>query len=170
MKARLVLEGPSLDVSLRSIDESDLEDLRVWKNANRRAFFFKDEITPEMQRRWYEGFLARPDDHMFVVEWENLKAGCMGFRLLGGAADCYNIIGTPQATGRGVLRRAMTLMCSFIAAEHTREIGCKVLCGNPAVGWYQKCGFSIAEDKGDYYQMRLDWYVFSPCAYAKGGA
>jgi len=149
----LISSGP---ITLRSIGEADLENLRSWKNANRQAFFFKDEITPEGQRAWFQSYLGRPNDYMFVVEAEGRPVGCMGFRLEPVAADCYNIIGAPQGTGRGLMTHAMKTLCSYILKEHTPRLGCKVLKANPAVGWYQKCGYAIVSDAADYHQMNLD--------------
>ena len=152
-------------VALRAIGTADLEDLRVWKNANRHAFFFKGEIAPEMQKEWFKGYLSRDGDFMFLVESEGLRAGCMGFRLIDGAADAYNIIGVPAAQGKGLLGRAMRLMCSYILKEHTKKIGCRVLKDNPAVGWYKKLGYRVAAERPDHFQLELDVPAFSPSAF-----
>lgn len=142
-------------VTLRTIGPEDLEDLRRWKNENKQAFFFQETITPQMQTKWFEGYLKRPDDVMFVVEAGGLKAGCMGYRLEGGAADVYNIIGAPEGRGKGWLGLAMRLMCEHIRAKHTPRIGCRVVKGNPAVEWYRKLGFRVASETPEYYQMEL---------------
>jgi RimJ/RimL family protein N-acetyltransferase len=155
-------------VSLHTIGAGDLEDLRVWKNSNRQAFFFKDEITSPMQKKWFQGYLARPQDVMFIVKSCGLRAGCMGFRVQGGAADCYNIIGLPAVAGRGIMTVAMRLMCSFILAEQAPVVGLKVLKDNPAAGWYQKkCCFGIVSEGADYLQLRLDRTRFQACGYEK---
>ncbi len=169
MKERFTLTAldATPPVTLRAIAEGDLEDLRLWKNANRSGFFFKGEITAEMQSKWFAEYLGRPHDRMFVAESGTLRAGCMGFRMQEGAADCYNIIGAPEGRGKGILGTAMRLMCTYIKAEHTAQIGCRVLKDNPAVGWYQKCGYRIASDQADYYQMELELTRFEPCAYKK---
>lgn len=162
MNQNLILRSGA--VCLRSIEEGDLEDLRLWKNANRGAFFFKDEITAQAQMGWFNGYLARPDDYMFLVESDASRAGCMGFRMEGGAADCYNIIGVVQ--GRGLMSRAMRTMCSYILKEHTPRIGCRVLKDNPAVGWYRKCGYVVAAEAADHYRMSLDVDAFQPLDYS----
>lgn len=129
-------------VRLRPAGPDDLEDLRKWKNANSKWFFFKGEITPAMQKEWYAAYLKRPDDIMFVVEHAGKKAGVMGFRILEtGAADVYNIIAAPGAAGKGLMKAAMLLMCSYIAENRTKKIGCLVLKGNPAQEYYKACGF-----------------------------
>lgn len=153
-------------VRLRAAGPGDLEDLRLWKNANKAGFFFKGEITPEMQRKWFEGYLSRPKDFMFMAEHAGAKAGCMAFRVLdGGSVDAYNIIGAPGAGGKGLMKAAMALMCSYAAAEFGRDIGCLVLKDNPAVGYYERCGFKIAGDGGDHHVMKLDWTRFTPVPY-----
>src|SRR5207302_10774934 len=116
MKDNIIVETDSRPpLSLRSINLSDIETLRVWKNANKHAFFFKSDITPEMQQQWFEGYCSRPDDCMFVVESSGAYAGCMGFRLLeNGEVDCYNIMGNPDGRAKGVMAAAMRLMCSYI--------------------------------------------------------
>lgn len=157
MIGRLILEpATGAAVRLRSIGSGDLEDLRRWKNDHREAFFFKEEITPQGQRRWFEGYLERSEDCMFVVEAGAARAGCLGFRMEeGGAADCYNIIASPAGRGKGLLKAGMGLMCSYLLAERTREICLKVLADNPAAGFYESCGYRIVATKDGVHQMRL---------------
>jgi ribosomal protein S18 acetylase RimI-like enzyme len=165
MKDRFTLKAEG--VALRAIEPRDLEDLRVWKNANKAGFFFKDEITPDMQKKWFEGYLAREHDYMFLVEAGAMRAGCMGFRMIQGAADAYNMIAAPEAKGKGIMAAGMRLMCSYIKNEHTAQIGCQVLQDNPAVDWYKKCGYKIVAPVKDYYQMELDLAQFTPCEYER---
>ncbi len=153
-------------VVLRAAGPGDLEDLRAWKNANRAGFFFQGEITVEMQKSWFESYRSRPRDFMFVVEFEGSKIGCMAFRILeSGDADAYNIIAAPGGAGRGLMKAAMAVMCSFAADRHGRNIGCLVLKENPALAFYERCGFKIAGDGGNHHVMALDWSRFSPAAY-----
>lgn len=158
-------DAPS--VALRAVEIADIEQLRLWKNANKNAFFFKEDISPAAQERWFEGYLKRPADFMFIVESRAMKAGCMGFRVIENAADCYNIIGAPEARGRGIMREAMILMCSYIRAEHSSRIGCAVIRGNSAVSWYEKCGYRIASTEKDFYRLELDFSRFSTIPYKK---
>ena len=158
MKGRLVLSQPwrRPPLRLRGIGPEDLEDLRSWKNAHREAFFFKDSITPEAQRKWYEGYLERPNDCMFIVESGPLRAGCMAFRLEhDGAADFYNIIGSPEGRGQGLLKGGMMVLCSYVLVERSRRISLKVVSGNAARGFYESCGFERAEERETYVLMRL---------------
>lgn len=154
-------------VRLRAIGEQDLEELRLWKNAHKNAFFFKGEITPAMQRQWHQGYLARADDAMFMVEAEGRKAGCLGFRLKGGVADFYNILGAPGAGGKGVMSHAMRLMASHVLKERAGKAGCLVLKDNPALAWYEKLGFEREADGGDHWILVLNPGRLSPCPYRR---
>lgn len=153
-------------VSLRAAGPGDLEELRVWKNANTAAFFFKDPITPEMQRRWYEGYLERPGDHMFMVEHEGAKAGCMGFRVMkDGAIDTYNMMAAPGFKGKGLMKAAMLVMCSYILDRHGRDVGCRVVLGNPAVKYYESCGYRVVGESEGHHALKLDLSRFTPVPY-----
>ena len=164
MDLPLILTSPSAPgLRLRAVGPGDLEDLRAWKNANVAGFFFRGEITPAMQAQWYEAYRGRPDDFMFIVEKDGAKAGCLGFRILpGGEADTYNMIAAPESKGKGLMKAAMLLMCSYIASTRTKDIGCLVVKGNPAVSYYEHCGYRVTGDGGDHHILKLDWAVFKP--------
>lgn len=149
-------------VRLRAAGPEDLDELRAWKNAAKAGFFFKGEINDLMQKAWFAGYLARKDDYMFVVERDGKKAGCLGFRLENGAADVYNVIASPATRRAGLMTSAMIIMCSYIGAHHTRTISCKVLKGNPALGYYERCGLRAEKDCGDHSVLALDWSDFEP--------
>lgn len=166
------------DVALRSIDEDDITDLRNWKNAHSWAFFHNKQITKEEQRQWYAAYAGRQTDFMFIVEKAGDKAGCMGFRILcDGSVDTYNIIVGPGFKGCGIMKAAMALMCSYAADKFGKDIGCLVVNGNPAVKYYEACGYALTAEKpepikfiGDAipikaHVMKLDWNVFKPVAY-----
>lgn len=129
-------------VRLRPAGPDDLEQLRLWKNANSRWFFFKGEITPAIQKEWYAAYVKRSDDIMFVVEHDGKKAGVMGYRILqDGRADVYNIIAAPGFEKKGLMKAAMLLMCTHLSEMRVKSIGCLVLKGNPAAAYYEACGF-----------------------------
>jgi RimJ/RimL family protein N-acetyltransferase len=157
MKESFLLASPDLaEVSLRTAALTDCEDLRTWKNDHRQYFFFKDVISPEGQRRWFEGYQARPDDWMFMVLDGDQPVGCMGFRLRDGQADVYNVIlGRPDRGGRGVMARGMALMCSFARQQLGCPVVARVLDTNPALDWYRKRGFVFETKQDGHHFIRL---------------
>ena len=72
-------------ISLRPIEEGDIENLRVLRNANRQYFLSDNEITAEQQKKWYAHYLEKKDDIMFVVENRNRPGE------FGGAISLYDI-------------------------------------------------------------------------------
>ena len=153
------------DLRLRAIDREDIENLRIWKNKNKGSFFLNRDILPEEQAKWFEGFAARDEDFMFVVEqmvdgeWQSI--GCLGFRRLAdeGCVDAYNIMrASNPAPGTFTMSDAFRLMLAFAAGKYEElPIRCKVLCENPAVEWYKKNSFSIVENvRNEYYLMELE--------------
>jgi RimJ/RimL family protein N-acetyltransferase len=144
------------DLRLRSIVEDDLETLRLWKNAHRQFFFFQEVIVPEQQRFWFQQFRTREHDYMFMVRYRTVDIGCMGFRLLDGKIDIYNVIlGRKEHANRGIMSMAMCLMNGFAALKFTEEITARVLRTNPALAWYLKNGFELVETFETYYLVRL---------------
>jgi hypothetical protein len=165
----LLLVPEGVRPRLRGIDAGDLEDLRVWKNRDRDRFFFRGIINPADQARWYGGFRAREDDFMFMAEAPRAPRpepfGCLGFRLLEGVVDVYNVIRGRELAGEDArMSDALALMCSH-ALSFGRDVTCKVLRDNPALGWYERCFFVKVEERADHHLLRLDVRSFVPVRY-----
>lgn len=146
---------------LRSITGDDIDALRIWKNKNRDGFFYKKVIVPDEQKTWFQGYLQRDDDWIFVTEiadvnrdWE--RFGCLGYRIIDGTIDLYNIIRGKRTDYKSSMRSMMELLTSFLCQRYDMAIKCDVLIGNPAVEWYNKCGFFVTEQKMGYYIMEFD--------------
>ncbi len=155
MDRNFILRSDAVAVFLRSIAASDCDPLRAWKNANRHAFFYQNLISPDEQMTWFRAYRERPNDHMFIVS-VSPDMGCMGFRLEEGKVDVYNVIrGVSDAGRRGEMRDALHLMCSYALTRYACEVGCKVLADNPAVAWYERCGFVRRAMRENYYEMVL---------------
>jgi RimJ/RimL family protein N-acetyltransferase len=130
------------NVSLDTISSSDLDNLRNWKNAHRKYFFLKSIITKKMQLQWFEEFKQRDDDYMFILNYEENKIGCIGYRLLDGLVDIYNVIlGNKSFASKGLMSFAIKLLCSYILDNYKSDITVRVLLDNPARKWYEKNGF-----------------------------
>lgn len=167
---RIAVVSRELCLRLRSIDEGDLEFLRELKNRNAHRFFYKKAISPVEQENWYAGFRDRPDDHMFIVEatcrGRPESFGCIGFRLIDGEVDVYNVIRDRRLEGqRCGMRDATSLLCSY-AAEFSDTVSLSVLSDNPAVEWYEKLLFRKVEERSDHYLMKLDSDAFVPVSYS----
>jgi RimJ/RimL family protein N-acetyltransferase len=138
--------------------------LRGWKNDHRESFFFKGIIAPADQVKWFQGYLGRSHDYMFVVLFNGRALGCLGFRYIEQGVDIYNVIlGIPEMRQKGLMGKALRMMCSYAQKEYPGAQGAKVLRSNPAVGWYQRNGFKIARFHEDHVDIELDQVTFKPC-------
>ena len=146
---------------LRAINSTDIESLRLWKNANKEYFFHAEDIAADQQLAWYERFIQRSNDHMFVVEElvgsNRRKIGCMGYRVKGSVVDVYNIMrGQPSLDNKFTMGQAFLLMTAYAAEREQMSVTCVVLKSNPALNWYAKNGFKVMSDQGDSLLLQLD--------------
>lgn len=160
-RIRLLEPQPLEDFRLRYVEERDLELLRVWKNKNKKSFFYQNEILPKQQKEWFFGFIKRPDDYMFMIELVRNTSqepiGCMGFRVIGNDVDIYNVIRGKKTETGVTMGDALQLMLNFVVSEfYNKHIICKVLADNPAVGWYERNDFTISVRKSDYFLMKFN--------------
>ncbi len=159
MKKKIIINECNNNTLLRLVDYSDIELLRVWKNDNKKSFFYQNEISQSQQKEWFNSYQTREDDFMFIIEEGVNKChfpiGCMGFRIRDGYIDLYNIIrGRKSVTGASI-HGAMHMMLNYIILKYDLPIRCDVLKGNSAVQWYLNCGFYILKDE-EYFVMQID--------------
>lgn len=139
---------------LRSASLSDLEYLRTWKNGQKKYFYHQEEITEPQQRQWYESFKQRPYDLMLMTEYNQQIFGCMGIRWQENRWDVYNVIlGLQEFGGRGLMGLAFAELLDLAGSLKSAPISLQVLKHNPAVKWYQKQGFEIAETHNSFFFM-----------------
>lgn len=148
-------------VRLRLLEAADLPITLAWRNQDhiRRWFIHSEVIGAEEHRRWYEGYLPRDDDFLFVIE--EVRSGGRPV----GQASLYNIdrergraefgrllIGEPTAA-RGLAREAVELLLDYAFSELTlREIVLQVYAANEAaIALYRSCGF---RDAGEHDGLR----------------
>ncbi|MEB9683301.1 hypothetical protein BK742_21010 [Bacillus thuringiensis serovar pingluonsis] len=158
-------------LSLREIVESDIESIRVWRNQNqiKKYFINADDISEEQQRKWFENYLVKTDDIMFMIE-ENIE-----FKSAIGTVALYNInqttesaefgrlmIGHTPAQGKGFGKQAIILACTYaFEVLELSEVYLYVLCNNiKAIRMYLKLGFVVKDVISNTIHMSLDKRVF----------
>ena len=159
---QIVIEDQKETFQIRNIGMNDIEELRVWKNQNKKSFFYQEEISSEEQLGWFQGYLGRQQDYMFVIE-ERIdddsthKIGCIGFRVLDDhIVDIYNVIRGEKSVRGTRMSHVMHRLVNFIQEQFQGyKIKCDVLNDNVAREWYIKCGFSLGECFDNY--SILEW-------------
>jgi len=149
--------------SLRTINEGDIETLRGWKNEHREFFFYKEVITEEQQQVWYKRWSQEVYDHLFIVEVEMRRVGCIGTRLFKDTADVYNVIlGDKQFGGRGIMSEALCATVAFSQFLYPGLPVCvRVLQANPAIGWYERNGFTRITANDEFVTMKWERPILS---------
>ena len=94
-------------MQLRPIAEADLEFARVLRNANREFFFYDAEISPEQQREWFRTLGLKPID-FFVIEDGGVVVGTISAKHSPGWVEIGNLLMTPAARGKGLMRQAVS--------------------------------------------------------------
>lgn len=96
-------------VRIRPLEKKDIEFLRVWRNDKSISTFLRPigEITPEMQEKWYEGYLKDPDIIQFAIEETSELHRMVGSVALydfnGSEAEVGKIVvGDPEAKGKKI--------------------------------------------------------------------
>jgi RimJ/RimL family protein N-acetyltransferase len=137
-------------VRLRLLEASDLQTTLSWRNQNRQWFFNSAPISAAEHRAWFDQYLERDDDYVFIIEqlsenrapvgqvalynidWENRRAEYG--RLL---------IGEPWARRKGMARKATEILLEYaFTSLGIDAIQLEVLQANsPALSLYTRCGF-----------------------------
>lgn len=153
----IILSKKDPDVTMKTIDANDIEELRKWKNKHKDSFFYKNIISIEEQIEWYEKYCNRQNDFMFVIFFKENRVGCIGFRMIHEVVDIYNVIlGESQYSSQGIMKRALDILLNYIMQYYNYDITAKVLKSNPAITWYQKNGFEIVTTYNDYYLIKFN--------------
>jgi RimJ/RimL family protein N-acetyltransferase len=143
-------------ITLLPLSAEDLEMVRCWRNQPnvRRWFLDSSIISEEQQRTWYERYVTKPNDLMFIIE-----ETALGKKAIGTAA-LYNIdvrnkkvefgrlmIGDVQSEGKGYAKEATMLLCRFAMTElGTERVELIVFESNErARKLYLDCGFQKVE-------------------------
>lgn len=143
------------DLSLRLIDETHIESLRIWKNKSASSFFNTSTISRQQQTRWYSNYTNSSFNFMFVCKHTSVCFGCMGIRLIDKIWDVYNVIlGLDDYGSRGYMSLCLHEMISSVLQLHNAPVQLSVLSANPAVRWYQKNNFRQISSHSNYIKMQ----------------
>jgi len=158
-----------LGIKLAPAEFSHIEQLRTWKNENKKSFFFNKDISPDGQLKWFEDYKKRENDYIFIIHYRGISIGCIGFRIIGKLIDIYNVIlGEKKYSGNNLVGKAMHILCSYLMDNYDLRITCKVLLSNPARQWYKKNGFIDDTEYENYALMQLNEKSFKKIEYKVG--
>lgn len=119
------------NVKIRSLEESDIENIRIWRNDPQNTIFLRDIglITPKMQKRWFEHEQCDDTCKTFAIEeigeLNRIVGSVSIYDIQGKAAEIGRMmIGDPQARGKKVgyysLILAMHVGCQKLGIDQYR--------------------------------------------------
>lgn len=144
MKQKVIISNNK--IKLRSINESDIETIRKWKNKNSKSFFYKKKILPQEQKSWYKEYLKRKNDYILIIEDTKTgkKVGCIGYRKIKNTIDLYNLIVINKQRRKGYMTSAVNLLETMLRKKYKGyKITVFVIPQNNAINWYIKNNFDI---------------------------
>ena len=153
-------------VRLRLLEEADLPMTLAWRNQDhiRKWFFNSDVITPEQHRAWWERYIKKDDDFVFVIEeTETLKQPVGQVALYNidwsaGTAEFGRlIIGAAEARGLGLAQLATTrVVDAALGPWQLKDVHLEVVPANDAaLAVYRACGFTVVSADPDAVRMRI---------------
>jgi RimJ/RimL family protein N-acetyltransferase len=148
----------------RLIQESDLSMTMGWRNKPRVAHWFKSAalITPEQHRQWFEEYLQRDNDYLFIIEDKNMtdapvgQVGIYNIDFSAGTAEVGRfLIGEERALGRNMLVDVHRNWLLFWREQHgITEVRTEVRRDNYlALRVNKGCGYVEVGSSGDMVQL-----------------
>ncbi|MGN6324977.1 GNAT family N-acetyltransferase [Pseudolysinimonas sp.] len=127
----------------------DLTRTLAWRNDSRsRAWFHSSAIIDwASHRSWYDAYLERPDDHVFVVEIEGAPAAQVSlYGIANGSGEFGRLVVDPERRGEGIgglaSRLCLRVADDVLRLEYTHL---EVIRTNlAAIRIYRSLGFDIA--------------------------
>lgn len=150
-------------VRLRPLEAGDLSHTLAWRNRDgvRQCFIDSTEIGEAAHRQWFDRYLQKPDDLVFIAE--DLPGGQRIGQLAiyridsqNGVAEVGRFVAAPEQAGKGKMRMALQALLSFAYADlGLTRVYLEVLSTNArAIALYESLGFK----RGDFTDglVRMD--------------
>ncbi|MCX7884034.1 MAG: GNAT family N-acetyltransferase [Caloramator sp.] len=142
------------NLKLLPITKEHLELIRNWRNNDeiRKCFINQQIITKEQQIIWYEKYLQKDNDIMFIIEYNEKPIGTVALYnidyTIKRAEFGRIIIGDIHVRGLGIGRRVTNSLCQFgFNVLNLNSIYLSVFKDNIyAINIYKSVGFIIEKD------------------------
>lgn len=154
------------------IDASVVELLTQARNANAQSFLTIFEATPERTRNWLVRLVAEDPSRILFVVRNQETGGFYGYMGLaygnddGTYIEADAIVRTESVAVRGLMKQVFEKMIGWVYYDlGIKEIWVRVLSDNPAIKFYEACGFvtheirqlfEIRDDSGDISALIVD--------------
>lgn len=147
-------------VTLHLLTHDKIELLRQWRNHPKiqKRMEYREEITPEMQERWFQRISTSGKDFYYIIEYKGKDIGCINIRDVNfekGEGEPGIFIWDDEYLGTDVPTRASFCMGDFVwdVLKLKREV-IHVLKDNKKAQQYNKQkGFKLSPGQEDVYNQ-----------------
>lgn len=135
---------------MRPLEAADLPHTLAWRNRDgvRQCFIDSTEISEAAHRQWFERYLQKPDDLVFIAEDQagGQRIGQLAVYRIDSQrrdAEVGRFVAAPEQAGQGKMRLALQALLSFALADLRLErVYLEVLSSNArAIALYESLGF-----------------------------
>jgi diamine N-acetyltransferase len=149
-------------VRLRLAEAGDLPMTLAWRNREDARVWFKTSamLAWETHLAWFERYLERDDDFLFIVEAGGRPVGqasAYGIDWATKEAEIGRFLAAPEAAGKGYIAAACAELLRFCAAPFgLRYLFLEVLENNQrAIRIYRRNGFAEESRRAGLVRMGL---------------
>ncbi|MCK5665165.1 MAG: GNAT family N-acetyltransferase [Thiotrichaceae bacterium] len=151
------------NVVLREVLESDIEQLRLWRNCPeiRNNMLSSSIITKEEQKQWFDSLALKNEFH-FVAEYQNKPLGYANYKPdnkgKGGQTSIY--VGEEKYRNTIIPFFIVLALLDFIFIEqHENQVAYLDACifqhNKKAIRFNEKLGYQFNKQEDDLIWMRL---------------
>ncbi len=142
------------NISLRLLRKDDLPETLLWRNTYRAFFTYSDEIDLPSHLKWFENYLQKNDDFIFIIENQlQEKLGQVALYDINWAeksAQFGRFLVNPAFANQGYMSTACK--ASLLLARDVLEL-CSLMLevkatNERAIRIYENCGFRFEKAIG----------------------
>jgi len=148
---------------LRPLAARDLPLTLGWRNTPeiRCCFRTPDTIQMDGHKAWFNEYLTRSDDHMFIIESEGTPVGQIGlYHIADDRTDAEFgrlMIGDRKSQGRGIAKAASTMILEYaFESLGLDRLFLEVRAANEkAIRLYHRIGFKDTHTEDEFLSMEV---------------
>ena len=162
MKSALQEEDCGNGIRLRPLARGDLALTRAWRNRDDVRCWFKSPaaITAEQHHGWFESYLLKPGDYVFIVERDGRPVGQVAIYAIdreSGEAEIGRFVVAPREGGKGQMRAAILGLVALARREWSlRRLYLEVFAHNErAIRLYRSLGLTVDRNEDGMLHMSM---------------
>lgn len=151
------------DGRLRTLQASDLEMVRAWRNQPdvRRWMYTQHAIKREEHQRWFEAAASNPNRHLLIFERSGMPSGFVNLTIVDSVArraEWGFYLASDADKGSGPLLGKLALSYVFSNLEQHKLCGEAIAHNHRSVRFHERLGFHLEARLRDHYFDGSDYH------------